>query len=122
MGRLGVFLRRCHGGQGGPGITGGEKLQGRDGAPAAGLGQIPATAGVEIEARGHWKLPVIEGKLPGGLAGAEVRRSGRSTALAESLVRWSEAVMALELGGGCGSKEVGGSTARQKARCGGARR
>jgi hypothetical protein len=98
-----VFLRRCHGGQGGPGIAGGEKSQGRDSAPAAGLGQIPATAGVEIEAEGHWKLPGDEGKLPGGLAGAEVRRSGRSTARQKARCARSEAVTALELGGGCGS-------------------
>jgi hypothetical protein len=31
------------------------------------------------------KLPGVEGKLPGGLAGAGVRRSGRSTAEQEAL-------------------------------------
>jgi hypothetical protein len=112
-GRLGVFLRRCHGGQGGPGIAGGEKSQGRDVAPTAGLGQIPATASVEIEAGGHGKLPGIEGKLPGvwlGLrcGGAAGPRRGRRFGVAEQRgdgagARWQLRVLGLE------SQEVGGS-------------
>jgi hypothetical protein len=48
-GQLGVYLRRCHGGQRGPGVTGGEESHERGISPAAGLDQIPATAGIEIE-------------------------------------------------------------------------
>jgi hypothetical protein len=108
-----VFLRRCHGGHGGPGIAGGEKSQGRDVAPAAGLGQIPATAGVEIEAGGHGKLPGVEGKLLGvwpGLrsGGAASPRRGRRLGVAEqggdgAGARWRLRVLGLE------SQEVGGS-------------
>jgi hypothetical protein len=43
--RLVVFLRRCHGGQGGPGIAGGEESQGRSISPAAVLGAILALHG-----------------------------------------------------------------------------
>jgi hypothetical protein len=71
-GRLVVFLRRCYGGQGGPGIADGKESQGRSISPAAGLGRIPATAGVEVESRGLGKLTGVEGKLPWGLARAEV--------------------------------------------------
>jgi hypothetical protein len=75
-----VPLRRCHEGPGGPGIAGGEKSQGRDVSPAAGLCQIPAIAGVQVDGGGLGKLPGIKGKLPGVLAGADVRRSGRCMA------------------------------------------
>jgi hypothetical protein len=43
--RLVVFLRRCHRGQGGPGIAGGEESQGQSVLPAAVLGAIPALHG-----------------------------------------------------------------------------
>jgi hypothetical protein len=84
-GRLGVYLWRCHGGQGGPGITGGEESHERGISPAVGLGQIPATAGVEIEGGGLGELPGVEGKLPPGFAGAGVRRNGRSMARPRAL-------------------------------------
>jgi hypothetical protein len=87
-------------GSGGPGIAGGEKSQGRDVASVAGLGQIPATAGVEIEAGGHAKLPGVEGKLPGVWPG--LRESYLHGEAGGSVGR-SKAVTALELGGGCGS-------------------
>jgi hypothetical protein len=97
----------------GPGIAGDEKSQGRDVAPAAGLHQIPAKAGVEIEAGGHGELPGIEGKLPGvwlGLrcSGAAGPWRGRRLGVAEqgsdgAGARWRLRVLGLE------SQEVGGS-------------
>jgi hypothetical protein len=36
------LLRRCHGGQGGPGTAGGEQLLGNSLPTAAGLGQFPS--------------------------------------------------------------------------------
>jgi hypothetical protein len=78
-GLLGMFLQRFHEGQGGPGVTGGEKSQGRDVSLAAGLSQIPATAGVEVDGRDLGKLPSAEVELMRALAGAGVQRGGRST-------------------------------------------
>jgi hypothetical protein len=80
-----VYLRRCHGGQGGPGITGGEESDERGVSPVAVLDQIPAMAGVEFEGGGLGELPGVRGRLPRGLAGAGVRWSGRSMARSRAL-------------------------------------
>jgi hypothetical protein len=50
----------------------------------ADLGQIPATAGVEVEGGDLGKLPGGAAKLLRALTGAGVRRSGRSTAEQEA--------------------------------------
>jgi hypothetical protein len=79
--RLGVYLRRCHGDQGGPGITSGKESHERNISPAAILDQIPATAGLGVEGGRLGKLPDGEVELLRVLAGAGVQRSGRSMAV-----------------------------------------
>jgi hypothetical protein len=63
------LLRRCYGGQGGPGITGGKESRGQSVSPAAALGSILARAGLGVK-----------GGATAALAGAEVHRSGGSAA------------------------------------------
>jgi hypothetical protein len=72
-----VYLRRCHGGQGGPGITGGKESHERSISPAATLDQIPATAGLGVEGGRLGKLPGGTVKLLRALARAGMHRSGR---------------------------------------------
>jgi hypothetical protein len=76
-----VYLRRCHGGQGGSGITGGKESHERNISPVATLDQIPATAGLGVEGGRLGKLPDGEVELLRVLAGVGVRRSDRTTAV-----------------------------------------
>jgi hypothetical protein len=71
-----VYLRGCHGGLGGPGITGGKESHERSISPAATLDQIPATAGLGVEGGRLGKLPDGEAELLRVLAGAEVLHGG----------------------------------------------
>jgi hypothetical protein len=60
--------------------TGGEESRRRSRLPAAASGAIPAVARAGVVGEGFGELPGVEAKLMWGLAGAGVRRSGRSTA------------------------------------------
>jgi hypothetical protein len=71
-----VFLRRSYWGQGGPGITGGEKLPRWTSSPAAGLGFNSGAGRARVEASELGKVPGTQAELLRGLAGAEVQRCG----------------------------------------------
>jgi hypothetical protein len=108
--RLGVYLRRCHWGQGGPGITGGKESHERNISPAATLDQIPATAGLRVEGGRLGKLPDGEVELLRVLAGAGVRRSGRSKAVQRGLTWQSKVgvVLGFESAAKDGDRDAGG--------------
>jgi hypothetical protein len=74
-----VYLRRCHGGQGGPGITGGKESHERSISPAATLDQIPGTAGLRVEGGRLGNLPSGMAKLLRALTRAGMHRSGWPT-------------------------------------------
>jgi hypothetical protein len=97
-----VYLQRCHGGHGGPGITGGKELHERSISPAATLDQIPATAGLGVEGGRLGKLPDGKSELLWVLAGAGVRRSSRSTVGPRALC---VGVSGARVWGGCGVED-----------------
>jgi hypothetical protein len=76
--RVGL-LRRCYGGQGGLGITGGEESRGRSVSLAAASGSIPARPGLGVEGRSFRKLPGGEAELLRGLWWPGAWRSGLTT-------------------------------------------
>jgi hypothetical protein len=107
-----VYLRRCHGGQGGPGITGGKESHERSISPAATLDQIPATAGLRVEGGRLGKLPGRTAKLLRALARAGMHRSGRPTT-EQRCCTAEQAASGAGDSGGCGvvvghKEEVGG--------------
>jgi hypothetical protein len=79
MGQRMGLLRRCYGGQGGPGITGGEESRGRSVSPVVASGSIPARARLGVEGRSFGKLPGGEAELLRGLWWPGARRSGLTT-------------------------------------------
>jgi hypothetical protein len=97
-------------GSGGPGITGGKESHEQNISPAATLDQIPATARLGVEGERLGKLPDGEVELLQVLAGAGVRRSGRSTAVQRGVTRQSKVgvVLGFESAAKDGDRDAGG--------------
>jgi hypothetical protein len=95
------LLRRCYGGQGGLGITGGEESRGRSISPAAASGSILTRAGLGVEGRSFGKLPGGEAELLRVMWWSGVQRNGRSTVRPRHLRGGGKEVAALEIFGRC---------------------
>ena len=79
-GRRGVVLRRHHGGQRGPGTTGGEGIPGRSGSPELSSGRNSGEVGPDVGDGGLGGVPGAQAKLLRWLGLAGERRSTASTA------------------------------------------
>jgi hypothetical protein len=96
------LLRRCYGGQGGPGITDGEELRGRSASPAAASGSIPARPELRVEGRNFGKLPGGEAELLRVMWWPGARLGGRTTGRPRRPERGKKGAAVLEIFGVAG--------------------
>jgi hypothetical protein len=108
--RLGVVLRRCNEGQGGPVIAEGEQLLGK---PFTYSGRSKGNSGAvmaEAEGSGLGELPGLEAELLCGSGGAGVRQSGVAAAERDALhgdARWRAEIWVWTAVAWCGRVQGG---------------